>query len=108
MQADVQRQSSTNDDFSGRNGHVPSKQYNDRSGYNGGKWFNEKRNNNRRSEDLRSKSDFNYREQSSGRNAGNSGNSKVGAIESMLVEFEFSWDKLNSNILLQFFFFAAC
>lgn len=80
LQADVQRQASTNDDFSSRNGHVSSKQYNDRSGYNGGKWFNEKRNNNRRSDDLRSKGDFNYREQSSGRNAGNSGNSKVNPL----------------------------
>lgn len=74
MFTDVQRQSSTNDDFSGRNGHVPSKSYNDRSGgYNGGKWYNEKRGNNRRSEDLRSKSDFNYREQSGGRSGGGSG-----------------------------------
>ncbi|XP_055324792.1 fragile X messenger ribonucleoprotein 1 homolog isoform X2 [Sitodiplosis mosellana] len=72
---DVQRQGSTNDDFSGRNGHVPPKSYNDRSGgYNGGKWYNEKRGNNRRSEDLRSKSDFNYREQSGGR--GGAGSNK--------------------------------
>lgn len=71
MILDVQRQGSSNDDFSGRNGHLPSKSYNDRAGYNGGKWYNEKRGNNRRSEDLRSKSDFNYREQSGGR-AGNS------------------------------------
>lgn len=76
-QPDVQRQGSSNDDFSGRNGHGPSKAYNDRSGYNGGKWYNEKRANNRRNDDLRSKGDFNYREQSSGRNAGNSGNAKV-------------------------------
>lgn len=69
---DVQRQGSTNDDFSGRNGHLPSKSYNDRSGYNGGKWYNEKRGNNRRSEDLRSKSDFNYREQSGGRSGAGS------------------------------------
>lgn len=71
---DVQRQGSSNDDFTGRNGHLSSKSYNDRSGYNGGKWYNEKRGNNRRSDELRSKTDFNYLEQSGGR--GGTSNSK--------------------------------
>lgn len=68
---DAQRQGSSNDDFSSRNGHLPSKSFNDRSGYNGGKWYNEKRGgNNRRSDEMRTKTDFNYREQSGGRGGG--------------------------------------
>lgn len=74
---DVQRQGSVNEEFTSRNGHHSSKAYNERSGFNGGaKWYNEKRGgNSRRSDEPRSKSDFNYREQSSGR-SGNTNNAK--------------------------------
>lgn len=82
---DVQRQGSANDDFSGRNGHLPSKSYNERPGYNGGKWYNEKRGNSRRSEDLRSKSDFNYREQSGGRGGTTSSSSNKQRTERDVV-----------------------
>ncbi|XP_031619635.1 synaptic functional regulator FMR1 isoform X3 [Contarinia nasturtii] len=92
---DVQRQGSTNDDFSGRNGHLPSKSYNDRSGYNSGKWYNEKRGN-RRSEDLRSKSEFNYREQSSGR-SGNSSNKQRTERDVVSVDRESNSSVENNN-----------
>lgn len=76
---DAQRQGSSNDEFSNRNGHLPSKSFNDRPGYTGGKWYNEKRGgNNRRSEEMRTKSDFNYREQSGGRGAGAAGGAGTG------------------------------
>lgn len=94
---DVQRQGSTNDDFSGRNGHLPSKSYNqDRSGYNGQKWYNEKRGNNRRSDDPRSKSDFNYREQSGGR-GGNSSNKQRAERDVVSADRESNSSVENNN-----------
>lgn len=94
--SDVQRQASTNEDFSGRNGHLSSKSYNDRSGYNGGKWYNEKRGNNRRSEDLRSKSDFNYREQSGGR-SGNPSNKQRAERDVVSADRESNSSVENNN-----------
>lgn len=66
--ADHQRQGSINDEYSGRNGHMPPKQYNERPGNN--KWYNEKRNTRRSEEPPRPKHDYNYREQSRNRDRG--------------------------------------
>lgn len=72
---DQPRQSSVSDDYASRNGHLPPKPYNERSaGYNSGKWYNEKRNNNRRSEEPRPKPEYNYREQSGSQGTGNANN----------------------------------